>query len=210
MKKNIMIAVLLSFSIIISGATAFADWSFRLDNLDNIDGTSTETYEIKFLSDEALTLDNYQLNFRYDNAEMAYVSYTNTPPSGLYPDFMGTMVEEEPGILWNFIAATVGLGAEISAGSELLLGTISFDVFDAPPSVKDGLDDLWFDPDNRGFEATIDGVVAYFDVPATAAAHLSYGPDMDAVGAAVPIPGAVWLLGSCFLGLIGISKKIRK
>ena len=208
MKKIIMIALLLSFSIIISGATAFADWSFRLDNIDNIDGDSTETYEIRFLTDETLILANYQLNFRYDTTEMQYVSFTNTAPTGLFGNFFGPLEERTPGELWNFNAGVFGPGPELS--SDILIGTITFDVFDEPPSVKDSDYDLWFDADSGGFEATVDGEVAYFSDDATEAAHLSYGPDMDAVGAAVPIPGAVWLLGSCFLGLIGISKKIRK
>ena len=207
MKKIIMISLVLFVSIIMSGATAFADWSFQLDNFDNLDGDSTETYEIKFITDETLILDNYQLNFRYDNAEMQYVSYTDTPPSGLFPDFFGNMVEEAPGKLWNFNAATFGSGPEISAGSELLLGTITFDVFDAPPSVKDGDYDVWFAADDRSFAATINGVFYNFNLDDVEADHITYGPDMDAVGAAVPIPGAVWLLGSCFLGLAGIRRK---
>ena len=207
MKKIIMIALIISFSIVINGATAFADWSFQLDNLDNIDGDSTETYELRFVTDEALRLDNYQLNFRYDNAEMQYVSYTDTPPSGLFPNFFGNMVEEASGTLWNFNASIFGTGPDVSAGSELLLGTITFDVFDAPPSVKDDDYDLWFDPENRGFAATIDGSAYNFDDDAIEAAHLTYGPDMDAIGAAVPIPGAIFLLAPAFLGLIGLGRK---
>lgn len=206
MKKIIMIALIVFFSMIINGATAFANWSFQLDNIDNIDGTSTETYEIRFITDETLILDNYQLNFRYDATEMEYESYTNTPTTGLYPNFFGDMVEEAPGKLWNFAAATFGSGPEVS--SDILIGTITFDVFDAPPSVKDGAKDLWFAADDRGFAATINGVFYNFNLDEVEAAHLTYGPDMDAVGpSAVPIPGAIWFLGSGLLGLIGIRRK---
>jgi hypothetical protein len=213
MKKIIMIALIVSFSMIINGATAFADWSFQLDNLDNIDGDSTETYEVKFVTTEALNLENYQLNFKYDNTEMQYTSYTHPSASGLDADMMGQLYEIEPGTLHNLNAGTFGPGADLEAGTELLLATISFDVFDSPPSVKDGNDDLWFNPiDSVGFGTTIDSVWYAFKIqpPEFLAAHLSYGPDMDAVGAPVPIPGAVWLLGSGFLGLIGIRKKNRK
>ena len=210
MKKIIMIALIVSFSMIINGATAFADWSFQLDNLDNIDGTSTETYEIKFITDEELILDNYQLNFQYDNAEMQYASFTHPSVSGLNANMMGDLVEESPGVLWNLNAGTFGSGPVIDAGSEIVLATISFNVFDSPPSVKDGINDLWFDVANRGFGTTINGVWNYFTTasPEFLAAHLAYGPDMDAVGpSAVPIPGAIWLLGSGLLGLIGIRRK---
>ena len=208
MKKIIMIALLLSFSMIINGATAFADWSFQLDNIDNIDGDSTETYEIRFMTDESLVLANYQLNFRYDTSEMQYVSYTNMAPTGVWGNFFGSMEERTPGELWNFNAGVFGTGPELT--SDILIGTITFDVFDAPPSAKDGDYDLWFDPNSGGFEATINGVVAIFSDDATEAAHITYGPDMDAVGAAVPIPGAIWLLGSSFLGLAGIIRRKKK
>ena len=213
MKKIIMIALIISFSMIINGATAFADWSFRLDNLDNTDGDSTETYEVTFVTTEALIFSNYQLNFKYDNTEMQYTSYTHPSVSGLIPDMMGQLTETAPGTLHNLNAGKFGPGLDLTAGTEILLATISFDVFNSPPSVKDGNDDLWYNPiDSVGFGTTINDVWYGFATQSDEflAAHLSYAPDLDTVGAPVPIPGAVWLLGSCFLGLIGIRKKNRK
>jgi len=55
-----------------------------------------------------------------------------------------------------------------------------------------------------GFEAS-DGTTDYCEIMGW-----TYGGGVQSSGGAVPIPGAVWLLGSGLIGIVGIRRKIRK
>ena len=187
--------------IVTNGSSAMAAWSFHLDNsdMDNI-------FDVWFVTDSSVVIDNYQLNFEYDSMEMDYLSYTNTPPSSSFiADLMGNLTEQSSGYLHNFNAA-VFFGDGATVDSNILLATLTFDIL--PTAVIDGSDDLWF-VSTPGFGITLNSVwynYETFQDPDFASEHLTYGDGLD-VGNPVPIPAAVWLFGSGLLGLIGIRKK---
>ncbi|MBN1841979.1 MAG: hypothetical protein JW883_06820 [Deltaproteobacteria bacterium] len=68
-----------------------------------------------------------------------------------------------------------------------------------------------FSPSDQGSDDTLDSNVIN-DAGLTIKISLYPGENdkWDAGAYAVPIPGAVWLLGSGFLGLVGLRKKLKK
>ena len=206
--KKLIIWVTMAVTLTLFGiGNALADWSLHLENQEN-----DNVFEIWFFTDEEVTLNNYALSFRFDTDEMSWDDklYTNTPPSPLV-ELFGAPLETSSGLIENLTAAAFVGGATVSTNIEL--GTLTFDIL--PTAVKDGSDDLWWavDPgDNTNFIVTVDDVEYNFrtDNPdfGDLGAHLTTGLDLDVT--AVPIPGAVWLLGSCMLGLLGFNRKNKK
>ena len=96
---------------------------------------------------------------------------------------------------WNF------QGYSVPAGTDLLLYTVNFTFDDGS---WDG-EDIWVEwhkpyPNESYFDVDVEGKPTYIDE-----LNVQGGtPDF----AAVPIPAAVWLLGSGLLGLIGIRRKM--
>ena len=199
MKKILFILTLTLMLIVTNGSSAMAAWSFHLDNsdMDNI-------FDVWFVTDSSVVIDNYQLNFEYDSMEMDYLSYTNNQPLPLTPDLMGNLTEQTPGYLHNFNAA-VFFGDGATVDSNILLATLTFDIL--PTAVIDGSDDLWF-VSTPGFGITLNSVwynYETFQDPDFAGEHITYGSGLD-VGTPVPIPAAIWLLGSGLLGLMGLRR----
>ncbi len=186
---------------IIGTSPAAAYWKISIDNSD-----CDNVFDIWFLTDDVHYIYNYELEFSYDTGEMNYTSYTNTPPASLTPDMMGNMEDKGSGYLHNFNAAYL-VGNPAIVSSDVKLATITFDIL--PDAVADGEPDLLFNI-SPFFGITIDGSTAYYNRdyfldPTFASEHLSYGNCLD-VGS-VPVPGAIWLLVSGVIGLIGIRRK---
>lgn len=98
-------------------------------------------------------------------------------------------------------------GEDLSAGDNFLLYTAFF-TFDG--GVWDG-EDIWleWDPVKDGFDFDSDfyaSLDVYTDSTGTTLLG-DNGPDYGPGGGEVPIPGAVWLLGSGLLGLAGLRRK---
>ena len=187
--------VKLSVALLIGlfAATSAQAWYFEIDNLDN-----DLTIDIWFNPDgEALRLDNYQLDFGFDLQEIAWVDYTNTPPTGLIADLFGPAYEQSAGVIWNFSAATFANGPVVD--TRIQLGTLTFALLNPDTSIQDGLDDIWFIETGNNLVTLSD--VAYSTVGLS-------GVGLD-IGNPVPVPAAVWLLGSGLLGLAGLRRRNR-
>ncbi len=78
-------------------------------------------------------------------------------------------------------------------------GNIDVDLYD-PGDLTNPLASLW-DVTHAPFASGIVGIGASDEATFN---------DFSLTGNAVPIPGAVWLLGSGFIGLIGLRKKLRR
>jgi hypothetical protein len=205
MKKLFIILIIIS-TLIIGGNNAFAAWSFHLDNAD-----MDNVFDIWFFTDESVVVSNYQLNFEYDIGELDYQGiFTNTPPSGLIGQVIGgnPTFDNTLGVLNNFNAGALPGQPGVSVDSDIQLGTLTFNIDSG--AVMDGEDDLLF-ASTPGFGITLDGTFynwVNFQDSAFAAEHLSYGDGLD-VGNPVPVPAAVWLLGSGLIGRIGMRRRQR-
>ena len=116
------------------------------------------------------------------------------------PDFVehsiGASNYPSEDVVNNFSGAGDGAGA---LTAETLVGTFTF----AGTAVSDGYEDMWWARISIDHDAKIDGAV-YNLVDHTSHFHDGgAGADVNPV----PIPGAVLLLGSGLLGLVGIGRR---
>lgn len=189
---------LLSISLFI--ATSAQAWQFEIDNLEN-----DLTFELWFNPEgESIGVENYQLNFQFDSEELSYVSHTNLAMAPLVPDLFGSPSVVNDEYLNNFNAANF-FGTVTETDTRYQLGTLTFAEVNPGTSIQDGLDDIWFDITN------ITTKVTFSDDPLTAIVITSdttlNGIGLDVGTNPVPVPGAVWLLGSGLLGLVAIRRR---
>lgn len=134
---------------------------------------------------------SWDIGMEYDTSELGDWSANYV--------FGGTIEETSPGMLENIhLSPTPSTDVTFASEGSYLMAWLIFDIlnpiqpFDGQPdfSVVSQVGDLFF-----GF-GTSDFQILQFEGAA--------GAD---VGSPVPIPGAVWLLGSGLLGLIGLKRK---
>ena len=159
------------------------------------------TFTINFESDEPVAFgDSYAICLGYDVDELSVISWTNDLPNEDFLEF-GPPYEKVEGEIWNF-NGSLNFFADRPMIENVQLGTVTFELL-AGASI-DGSPDLWFlDLPGRttiGYINPGDSVPTYHEV-ADITGHV--GADV----AAVPIPAAVWLLGSGLLGLVGIRRR---
>ncbi|BBO86536.1 hypothetical protein DSCO28_71020 [Desulfosarcina ovata subsp. sediminis] len=209
-KITILATLIVLLAFMTTSATA---WEIELQSSDNL------TWDILFTSDAGGNdLAGYFLDFNYDTDELnwedlewyslnaateGYVGiYTNTPPTEIDADFSGKPIEREgeDGFITNFNGFT--LGSAVVDGT-VSLGTLTFTEVS---SVVDGVADLQLALDSVMFGMIIDDGAPVEDLTVIANQEGYFAATTNPV----PIPGAVWLLGSGFLTLAGIRRKNRE
>jgi len=186
--KKILILMALAISMTMGLSTTTSAWSVDLSNVDPY------TLELNLLveDDETFELGAYQLSLIPEDNNVTVTHETigsmfklETPgdqPDNLTDDKIGD---------W-----AAGLFPYTATGVDLLIGTVTFTY-----EVAAGVDvfwnweygsfgGLWNDVNMSGEDLMSGGYLSY-----------------DGVVAAVPVPAAIWLLGSGLLGLIGLGRR---
>ncbi len=175
--KRQMTVLAMMAMMIFLGASSALAWMFEIDP-----GSGATSHNINFVAGgDTVTLDGYTLVFDYTGANLT--SGIETPPSplsallGPYNDTGGTV---------NFTATTFGTGATLS--TDQTLATFTFD----------GDATLTWNLGSQAFLVTVNGTeFSGADFQLTSANTIS----------PVPLPGAVWLLGSGLIGLFGLRRR---
>lgn len=157
------------------------------------------TFTVDFEADPAVGFgDAYAFNIGFDVAELSLVGWTNDFPAG-FDQFFDPWLEA-PGEIYNFNGYTWDIPlTEIGSAQ---LATVTFEVLEG--AIIDGNPDVWF-IDLPGLTT-----IGYIDPGDTVPTYHQVVDITGHVGAdvsAVPVPAAVWLLGSGLLGLMGIRRR---
>lgn len=201
MKDKLFVSIILiTFSFFFT-SNAFGAWSFNITT-DYINDDPKATFTVNLSTDEELKIPGgYTFGFKFDQNELEFASFTNTPLDGFpntTPAFgEPTTFDQENGIISNFTAW--GFSTVIVTPGEYNLGTITFNVIENA-SIMDGETDFNFNYNDDQHSYLINGV-GY-----TADATKSL-PHLTDVGSPVPVPSAIFLLGTGLLGLAGFRRK---
>ena len=135
----------------------------------------------------------YRFDLGFDTAELAFVSYEGwaDAPAGWVT--FGGPYTDRPGEVYDFNGYTFDALPTIESAT---LATVTFEVLDGLE--RDGVADVWFIQRYGLTDICYDGLCHSVE---SITGH--QGADVSAV----PIPGAIWLLGSGLLGLIGLRRR---
>ena len=176
--KKIISIVALTAMCFLGGASVSQAWMFDIQQ-----GAAVNSYDINFIAGpDTVVFDGYQLIFDYSGANL--ISGVETPPAPLFALF-GPY--NDTGSMVDFTAATFASGPTLSVD-----WTLANFMFDGPATIS-------WNHMNPSFLVTLAGVEMT-------------GADLNAAGnlantSAVPIPGAVWLLGSGLAGMVAMRRK---
>ncbi|BBO86521.1 hypothetical protein DSCO28_70870 [Desulfosarcina ovata subsp. sediminis] len=196
MKKATLISVFVITMVAFGTSSAMA-WTIDLYNIDEY------TLGLQFLVDEdageTFSTSTYQLNVIPDDG---YVSSTHDI---LVNSTYNIFVIESPETLsdaatdekiGDWAGYTMGTTAGYTISEDLQIGTVTFDY-----EVTAGEDITW-GYSHLDFGGNFNTILMTGE-ELFAAGNLSY----NGVSAAVPVPAAVWLLGSGLLGLVGLRRR---
>lgn len=208
--KKIVCAVGGCLTAIFFCGNAMAGYYAYIDN-----SNKDNVFDIYFVTDEAVALNGYQLDFGYDSTEMQWTGYTNTTPqpSSIIANFMGNATESSTGVIFNFNAFSFfGSDFSAAAGTTTKIGTLTFNIYES--AVADGQSDLWINSTltaglNMADPNSADGTGYTFYRFMEDASLAQYGTGLDVGSSPVPVPGTGLLLGSTLLGLVGLRRKRR-
>ena len=204
MKKVFTVfAALLLLLGALGSAEAFTSYiEIRPVGQHEVDAGDPFNVDIYLVGDGTETLFTYGFDIGFDATELTYVDAVElwpappyVPPTTGYMDLTLLEYFDETKTVGAFDGMTLPFGAPGKLIDDIHLGTIEFIVND-PVKLFDGDDDVWVHY-RAGMGVTIDNVIVFPE---------STGPSVGAV----PIPGALWLLGSGLLGMIGIRRHRRK
>jgi hypothetical protein len=194
--KKLLILITITMAFVFSASTAGA-WYISVDPLGDVELAPNDpfTAEIVFHADAGgNTLNSYGFAIGFDSAELSYTGHTHTPPAGVF-ELFGPSFYRAPDMIDNFAVGAFSGGAAMSG--DTVLATASFTA--TTGIIWDDFDDVFITL--SGGAATF--MVDMIEVDILGTSFLQQGPDVGQV----PIPGAVILLGSGLLGLIGIRRR---
>jgi len=161
----------------------------------DVTGLSSVTFDVFFNTGaaESFSIAGAGLDFLYDTTELNNFVATNLAPTA-------TVSELTVGAL-DYLFFSFGPGTDLNfgPGSSNRLASLTFNVID-PAQAFDGLADFSVasqigDPVNVFLLATGDTI------------QLDGAAGADVGVNAVPIPGAIWLLGSGLVGMVGLKRR---
>ena len=201
----LLIAGLLLFCFV--NTAGGATLSISPTNTHALVSGDTVSFDVWFNADEdGDTLVGATLNLGYDASELTFLGYAT--PLG-WEEFFGsvqavTMQDSTYLVNYNQNYAWDGSPIDVAGGGQVSLGTFSFQVTNG--LLADGLSDLWLvDEVSADVNTTYQSVISYNDLPGEYASTLLIGQGADI--APIPVPAAVWLLGSGLLGVLGLRRR---
>ncbi len=201
MKKNISLLIIATLFVMLTAGNSLAAWGLQLDNADN-----DNIFDLWFMTDATVSINGYTIAFAYDDTEVNWAdgdTYTHNPPSP-FMELFGAPYHHasDPDNVVTNLSASCFVG-EAVLSNDYLLASFTLDV--ALDAIADGSPDVYWFADATGFKIIVD-TMTYTGAQMLADGQLTLGSGLD-FGTPVPIPGAVWLLGSGLLGMIGIRRK---
>ena len=195
---------------LMAASPAFASyWSFTPNGQVDVTGASQISFDLYFNNtgaaiDNGFTWDNWmqvdltELTPHLDGSNYAVTYYGN------WNSTMTTGARLDGDIFW-VAAFNFDAYGSITSGANKL-ATITFDIVDK--KAWDGVADLVAlasNADDATGIQTMDRET--WDPTWVLGSASTLNPDIGVPGAPVPIPGALWLLGSGLLGLVGIRRR---
>ncbi|MCP4115249.1 MAG: VPLPA-CTERM sorting domain-containing protein [Desulfobacteraceae bacterium] len=204
--KKYIICIIASVFCLLGNAYA-ANISFDITS-DYTIGDDTVTFDFLCTTDTDVQVIGYTFDFKYDENELVFESHENLATSvfsgfATYDDLLKR--RSSPGSL-NWFGARHQYDQDTLEAGTTKLGSFRFSLTEN--TILDGTTDFKMDKVtymNLQKDGTkISGTTALG--PVSIDGSLTFMTDVGGTSA-VPVPAAVWLLGSGLLGLMGIRRK---
>lgn len=208
MKKVMVVCSLFLLILAVGPASAHSVFMDPVGNLAASEGEAL-TLNVYAHADAEDAISFFQMGIGFDDGELDFVSYTyNTDMFDLDPGFYpGTYKPGGSNVVGgaSLIATMGALGpgmesVPVAAGEDMLLFSIDFTY--AMPEYSWTGNDVWIEFD------TMDADAVYWDTNFDGDTNIAAN-GADFAAAPVPVPAAVWLLGSGLVGLVGLRRKTR-
>ena len=194
-----------TFIIFLFINNAFAS-PFTLDiNEIYNEGETTIKFQIQMTANESLEFSGFDLAFIYDDDELNYKDSQIIAPPPLIPDLMNTGVKHENGTITGFLASGLLGNLSVEKDDSFDLGWIEFNMGETSIDEKTDFNFAYGDE----FEDAPHYKIYFSEVEYTDDLRAAAPENFTDLGtpAPVPVPSAVWLLGTGLLGLAGIRRK---